>query len=79
MALIDRICIDEILLGATRSSHFCGPQSTTEAIECEHTKKLLTKHGIDTSEWKAHSTRGAGVLLYKNLGLTSEEVCEIGK
>ena len=27
----------------------------------------------------AHSTRGAGVQLYKNLGLSSEQVCELGK
>ena len=43
------------------------------------TKGLMTKYGIPPNVWGAHSTRGAGVLLYKKLGLTSEEVCEIGK
>ena len=43
------------------------------------TKALLAENGIPTQIWGAHSTRGAGVLLYKSLGLTSEEVCEIGK
>ena len=35
--------------------------------------------GVDTTVWKAHSTRGAGVAMYKSLGFTSEEVCELGK
>ena len=43
------------------------------------TKEILSKYGIPTQVWGAHSTRGAGVLLYKRLGLTSVEVCEIGK
>jgi hypothetical protein len=43
------------------------------------TKKVLSKFGIDTSFWGPHSTRGAGVQLYKKLGLNSEEVCEVGK
>ena len=34
---------------------------------------------IDTSIWGPHSTRGAGVQFYKNLGMTSEHVCEIGQ
>ena len=42
------------------------------------TKKLLKNLGIP-EEWSAHSTRGAEVTLYKALGLTSEEVCEIGQ
>ena len=28
---------------------------------------------------RAHSTRGTGVVLYKSFGLTTEQVCEIGK
>ena len=43
------------------------------------TKKLLAKFGVSTSVWGPHSTRGAVVLNYKRLGMTSEEVCEIGK
>ena len=42
------------------------------------TKRLLKRYGVDTTFWKAHSTRGAGVSLYKKLGLPSEMVCEIG-
>ena len=33
--------------------------------------------GIPTS-WTAHSTRGAGVLFYKNRGFSAEQVCELG-
>ena len=43
------------------------------------TKRLLAKFGVSTTVWGPHSTRGAGVLHYKSLGMTSEEVCEIGK
>ena len=43
------------------------------------TKRILLAHGVDTSVWGAHSTRGAGVLLYKRLGLSSEQVCELGQ
>ena len=43
------------------------------------TKRALTALGINTQFWKPHATRGAGVTMYKKLGLTSEQVCEIGK
>ena len=43
------------------------------------TKTLLCAYGVDTSYWGPHSTRGAGVALYKHIGLSSEQVCEIGK
>ena len=43
------------------------------------TRNGLTALGIDTTVWKPHSTRGAGVTMMKNLGMASEEVCEIGK
>ena len=43
------------------------------------TKKVLPDLGVPMSFWGPHSTRGAGVLPYKKLGMTSEEVCEIGK
>ena len=43
------------------------------------TKQSLQKLGIDTTMWKAHSTMGAGVAMYKSLGFNSEEVCELGK
>jgi hypothetical protein len=42
------------------------------------TKGLLFKYGVE-KVWGAHSTRGAGVSFYKDLGLSSEQVCEIGK
>ena len=31
------------------------------------------------THWGAHSTRGAGVRLYKQQGLQPEEVCELGQ
>ena len=43
------------------------------------TKGALQKLGIDTTFWKPHSTRGAGVTMFKRLGMSSEEVCEVGK
>jgi hypothetical protein len=43
------------------------------------TKRFLQEHGIPTEVWGAHSTRGAGVKLWKGLGLLAEEVCEIGQ
>ena len=43
------------------------------------TKRILSKNGIPPQFWGAHSTRGAGVTMYKNLGLSSEQVCEIGQ
>ena len=43
------------------------------------TKTALGKLGVPTNFLGPHSTRGAGVSFYKQLGLTSEEVCEIGK
>ena len=43
------------------------------------TKQLLRSLGVNVSVWGPHSTRGAGVTMYKSLGLSSEEVCEIGQ
>jgi len=43
------------------------------------TKKILSYLGLPPGAWGPHSTRGAGVLMYKQLGLSSEQVCEIGK
>ena len=43
------------------------------------TKQMLHKFGVDMSVWGPHSTRGAGVALYKNMGLSSEQVCELGQ
>ena len=43
------------------------------------TKQSLQNLGVDTTLRKAHSTRGAGVAMYKSLGCSSEEVCELGK
>ena len=42
------------------------------------TKNLLAKYGVP-QDWGAHSTREAGVLMYKLLGLSSDEVCRIGQ
>ena len=43
------------------------------------TKRILKSHGISPQFWGAHSTRGAGVNLMNSLGLSADEVCEIGK
>ena len=43
------------------------------------TKKGLNDLGINTDIWKPHSTRGAGFGMYKGSGMSSEEVCEVGK
>ena len=43
------------------------------------TRALLQRFGVDTTTWGPHSTRGAGVRMYKALGLSSEQVCEIGQ
>ena len=43
------------------------------------TRTLLASYGVPMSVYGAHSTRGAGVSFYKKLGLSSEEVCELGQ
>ena len=43
------------------------------------TKNALEEFGIPSKIFGAHSTRGAGVNFMKKLGLSSDEVCEIGK
>ena len=43
------------------------------------TRQLLQSCGLQTQFWQPHSTRGAGVKFYKSLGLSSEQICEIGR
>ena len=43
------------------------------------TKKLLTKLGVDMSQFGPHSTRGAGVKFWKKRGLLAEQVAEMGQ
>ena len=43
------------------------------------TKECLSEFGVDTSHWKAHSTRGAGVLWWKQAGLSQEEIQQLGQ
>ena len=43
------------------------------------TKRLLGTLGVPMGVYGAHSTRGAGVQLYKTLGFSSEQDCELGK
>ena len=43
------------------------------------TKNLLKKLGVPMEVFGPHSTRGAGVKFYKDLGLSSEQVCELGQ
>jgi len=42
------------------------------------TKQFLEKFGMSSKIWGPHSTRGAGVGFMRRMGLTAEEVCEIG-
>ena len=43
------------------------------------TRHVLLKGGVNTRAWAPHSTRGAGVRMFKDLGMSAEEVCEIGQ
>ena len=43
------------------------------------TSNVMKSFDISPKFWGAHSTRGAGVAFYRRLGLSAEEVCEIGK
>ena len=49
---------------------------------CQHhqffDKNFFGPEGVEHVSVGAHSTRGAGVGMYKSLGLPSEQVCEIG-
>ncbi len=40
---------------------------------------VMKRFDISFKFWGAHSTRGAGRAFYRRLGLSAEEVCEIGK
>ena len=42
------------------------------------TKKMLADLGVPVGSFGPHSTRGAGVKMFKELGLSSEVVSEIG-
>ena len=42
-------------------------------------KQILAQLGVPIKAFGPHSTRGAGVKMYKSLGLSSEYVCELGK
>ena len=43
------------------------------------TKASLAELGVDTTHWKPHSTRGAGVLWWKSAGLKVEEIQQLGQ
>ena len=43
------------------------------------TKEILQSFQVDTAHWKAHSTRGAGVMWWKKVGLAVEEVQQLGQ
>jgi hypothetical protein len=43
------------------------------------TRMVLSQGGVNTQAWAPHSTRGAGVRMFKGMVLSSEEVCEIGQ
>ena len=42
------------------------------------TKEVMQEFGISVDHWKPHSTRGAGVLWWKNAGMQVEEVQQLG-
>ena len=42
------------------------------------TRVKLSKRGVDTKVWAPHSTRGAGLNLYRSLGLSWEKTAQIG-
>jgi hypothetical protein len=43
------------------------------------TRQILQKLGVPMSVFGPHSTRGAGVKMFKKLGLSSDVVCELGQ
>ena len=43
------------------------------------TRKVLASLGVDVKKFGPHSTRGAGVKMFKELGLSSEQVCQLGR
>ena len=43
------------------------------------TKVILQRMGVPMQVFGPHSTRGAAVKMYKALGLSSEQVCELGQ
>ena len=63
---------------SSHSDCFALPALSADTIG-SLTKTALEKLGVPTNFWGPHFTSGAGVSFYKQLGLTSEEVCEIGK
>ena len=75
VALTAHLPADSVVLRALKAPH---PPLTSNTIGSV-TRSLLSSLGVPMSVWGPHSTRGAGVLMYKQMGLSSEEVCEIGK
>jgi hypothetical protein len=43
------------------------------------TRRILETGGVNTRAWGPHSTRGAAVRMFKDMGLSSEHVCELGQ
>ena len=43
------------------------------------TRESMHEFGVDTAHWKPHSTRGAGVLHWKKMGLSQEEIQQLGQ
>ena len=89
---VPHLCPFNLLRRYVSLTHTCVPQGAS-LLCCLHapflplkansigslTRKALAQLGVNTNVWKPHSTRGAGVAMLKSLGLSSEEVCEIGK
>ena len=75
VALTSFLPPDSVVLRALKAPHPPISSNTIGSL----TRRLLSSFGVPMSVWGPHSTRGAGVLMYKQMGLSSEEVCEIGK
>ena len=74
-ASLPGVAADSEVLRATAQPFLPLKANTIGSI----TSKDLEAMGVPKQLWGAHATRGAGVTMYKSLGTSSEEVCEIGK
>ena len=43
------------------------------------TKEILHSYGVNTAHWRPHSTSGAGVMWWKEMGFTAEEIQQLGQ
>ena len=76
------LCFIHPRVGGPGGSPVCVHATPHQGLSADRiasiTQKELARLGVDTTVFGAHATRGVGVSIYKKLGLSSEEVCEIG-